>query len=330
MDTFLAVLKFTAIFSSGIWGAIGLIVDYKDDAGRPTRWGRRALIGVVLSTVIATAAQGVETYKQKQATAQEVIRAKAEESKTQNLLFEIKKAVYPIDNVFVHAAGSVRLEHPALARYAGRVHRLTRPLLAQEGGWESTSSVTLPRPVYPDRKTDRLAWRLLVDFGVELRFYKIPVSPSKYLSNRPKADLVIATHLDRPNSLYLRLANDTPPTIRVENYTLRADPRQTWASTGAIASILDLYGAQVFVEFRYDDADDGDDAIWDVMRQSVLDYVTLQVSEHQIVLHPWQECDGPNYKTYVTQFSQEAPASGVELRALRQDEIDAVNSCAGR
>jgi hypothetical protein len=66
------------------------------------------------------------------------------------------------------------------------------------------------------------------------------------------------------------------------------------------------------------------------MRQSVLDYVTLQVSEHQIVLHPWQECDGPNYKTYVTQFSQEAPASGVELRALRQDEIDAVNRCAGR
>jgi hypothetical protein len=41
-------LKFTAIFLSAISGGMGLLVDFKKD-GHITKWGRRALLGVIIS-----------------------------------------------------------------------------------------------------------------------------------------------------------------------------------------------------------------------------------------------------------------------------------------
>src|SRR2546426_11614604 len=61
----LAALKIAAILVTGIFGAIGLKVDFKDKDNRITDWGRRALIGAVISTVIATIAQGLESAAQK-------------------------------------------------------------------------------------------------------------------------------------------------------------------------------------------------------------------------------------------------------------------------
>jgi hypothetical protein len=63
MDLSLAVLKFAAVLTAGIWGTVGLMVDYRKD-GVITIWGRRALIGAIASAVIAIITQSLETYKQ--------------------------------------------------------------------------------------------------------------------------------------------------------------------------------------------------------------------------------------------------------------------------
>jgi hypothetical protein len=62
MDTnvLLAILKLAAIMLSGILGVVGLLVNYKDKDGKVTKWGRRALIAVVISSLVAALTQGVE------------------------------------------------------------------------------------------------------------------------------------------------------------------------------------------------------------------------------------------------------------------------------
>ena len=44
LDSILAALKFVAILLAGVLGVIGLRVEYKDNEGNITKWGRRALI----------------------------------------------------------------------------------------------------------------------------------------------------------------------------------------------------------------------------------------------------------------------------------------------
>ncbi|MDH4188383.1 MAG: hypothetical protein OEV08_15445, partial [Nitrospira sp.] len=63
MDVSLSILKFAAVLIVGILGVIGLQVEYKKN-GVITKWGRRALWGTVISTLVAIAIQSIETYKQ--------------------------------------------------------------------------------------------------------------------------------------------------------------------------------------------------------------------------------------------------------------------------
>jgi len=47
-----------------MFGIIALLAEYKDSRGNITKWGRRALLGVVMSTSIAVAATGLELIKE--------------------------------------------------------------------------------------------------------------------------------------------------------------------------------------------------------------------------------------------------------------------------
>jgi len=166
-------------------------------------------------------------------------------------------------------------------------------LAASEGGWDKISSVMLPKYLYPKKTTERLAYRLLLDFGVEFDFFKNPVEPSAYLDGSPseKADLRFKTRLDETSHVQLNLEDDLS-FLRVTTSDLHADPKKDWTSTGAIASVLDLYGSQVLLDFRYDDWDDSDDAIFKVMQESEIDYVDLKIGEHEVRLQHLQPSHG--------------------------------------
>ncbi len=65
----LVALKFAALIIGGIFSAIGLLTDYRDKKGAVTRWGKIALFGIVLSTIVAAGTQAIESYRDR-ATAQ--------------------------------------------------------------------------------------------------------------------------------------------------------------------------------------------------------------------------------------------------------------------
>lgn len=243
MDEFLAALKFLAILSTGIWGVVGLLVHYKDRQGKITYWGRRALMGVVLSTIIAALTQGGETYKQRQ-------NREREYAKTQQILMEIRRAVHSLKDIRADARISMSLKHTGLEHYLNRIRKELMSLAAKEGGWENVSHVSLPLQLHPT-SDDKIAWRLFEDFGLEFSFYRQPIDPNDY-QTRP--DLIIPTHKNADH-FQLSVSRDLD-FIDIIAWDLKADPEFTWDSNGSIASLLDLIGSQVFVTMRYDEWDD--------------------------------------------------------------------------
>ena len=67
----LEVLKYVGVFSAGIWGIISLLVEYKSEDGKITKWGKRALIGGVFSIFLAIITMSIENDIQRQASKQE-------------------------------------------------------------------------------------------------------------------------------------------------------------------------------------------------------------------------------------------------------------------
>jgi hypothetical protein len=120
MDVALAILKFTAVLSAGVWGVVGLLVDYKKD-GEITRWGRRALFGTVASTLIAVLTQSIETYKDRVA-AHEAERKRSAEAETVRITLEqINRAISPFrENVTLSVVYWVR-DSPAVRLYFARL-----------------------------------------------------------------------------------------------------------------------------------------------------------------------------------------------------------------
>lgn len=82
-------LKFAAILMSGVFGFLALIGENRDKKGRFTVWGKAALVGVILSTLVAAWTQTVEVRRAREAE-------RAENEKTQTMLGEIRRGIYPL------------------------------------------------------------------------------------------------------------------------------------------------------------------------------------------------------------------------------------------
>ncbi len=59
----LSILKLLAVLASGIFAFFALLGDNRDAGGKLTQWGRLAVMGVIISTIIAAIVQSIESYK---------------------------------------------------------------------------------------------------------------------------------------------------------------------------------------------------------------------------------------------------------------------------
>lgn|GEM_PF-7028421 len=84
MTTFYALFKFIAIFIGGFSGILALLVEFKKE-GKITKWGKAALIGVVISFLVTIILQTLEIRRNN-------ISAKAEQQKTQQMFTEISRS----------------------------------------------------------------------------------------------------------------------------------------------------------------------------------------------------------------------------------------------
>lgn len=97
----LIALKFAALIVGGVFAAIGLLTDYRDKTGRVTKWGKTALFGIILSTIIGAGSQAVESYRDRMAVLANDAANRKSEEQTQVVLGQIKRAIYPLRDIIL-------------------------------------------------------------------------------------------------------------------------------------------------------------------------------------------------------------------------------------
>lgn len=315
-DLALAILKFAAVLTTGILGMIGLLVDYKDSNNRVTKWGRRALLGTIATTLLAVATQGIETYKQRQSDQKERDAAAARSAEVQTTLLEIRRAMYPIKDVQVNARADIRMTIPQVASYINRVNRARAILIKSQGNFEMNSSLSMPKSLWPNPSREPVANRLLANFGIEIAFFRNPVENAKDVLHDlfRKADLHIAVTPVSTSNHNLSLLED-PTIVRVDALGIPAASAQVRFNSGAIASVYDLYGAQAFVSLRYDDWDDNLDGVADAQKDSLLDFIQIKIGGVEISL---RKCKVMEEDLQVCSLSDANDFRGIDLESLRQ------------
>ena len=86
MDLLYGFLKIASLIGAGIFGALGLLTKYKDEAGKITRWGRIALGGIVISSTISLGLYILETYRAKAKAVEDQTKAAAMAQKLETIL----------------------------------------------------------------------------------------------------------------------------------------------------------------------------------------------------------------------------------------------------
>ena len=136
MELVLAILKFSGIILTGTFGAIGVAVEYKDaKTGQMTKWGRRALIGVIFTSVVAVVSSAVEMMVKQEDAAQAAEKAAKqtlqEVERANKILSEVNRAVHPIEGVEITAWVTIPMEDDRLAPYYNLLVEETKKFVAQ-------------------------------------------------------------------------------------------------------------------------------------------------------------------------------------------------------
>jgi hypothetical protein len=245
--------KFTAIALTGIFGCLALLTTYKDKVtGRPTRWGLTALIGIIVSTLVAAGSQTLEVVRSD-------IQAAGQRAQIARQLREIQRSIEPLETLAASYWLSVDLNDPVFAAYAPRMKSAVQAFLASQsddrsGMYASRSNGDGPTaiairpesPAFPrkDNPAEMLAFYVLAYPELSLLIYS---TPSALASGQwpPPSDLQVRSLGGEP-TLHYDLETQQLE-ISVSNAEM---PSQFWESNGKITSVLDFAKAQVVAHVR--------------------------------------------------------------------------------
>jgi hypothetical protein len=274
IETALLTLKYLGMVLSGVFGAFGLLVKFKDGDGRITRAGRAALILICFSTLVAVGSQSLELLMRRQerisASEQRSKETLAAVQRTEKTLFEISRSLYPIKDIFISYWVSVPSDHVSMRNYINRFDEEMKTVVSQLNEGRDVQGITGgmmdkarnyrafsfsgASPLAPKRKSEKLAYTVFGYSGVELQFFKNAIKPSEHPRisvnghSRPDLSLSVSAGLDDQglsggHTIAYRLSSGS---FEFEAHDIRADPLY-WESTGDIISIPDLLGSQMYV-----------------------------------------------------------------------------------
>jgi hypothetical protein len=283
-DILLASLKFLAILTAGLLGVIGLLVDFKVD-GAITRWGRRALLGTVISTVVAVMTQSVETYKQNlERTTQNRERIQ-QEKRNEATLYEIRRGLYPIKEATFNVA--IRLSKPAddVDQYLKRIGTFLVKNRRYAEKYDDDDYLLLEdKAMLPNQRKERNAFTALEQPDMVLRIFKNSRKADCFWKNDLTQAFVNDEKMTLPDgSLLTRFSGTGRDPNCQADLELRTDPMDnsnpsiavgvakgqillhfwnvhatvTESRGGQVEAIPDLVGARMSLELRYGDDDDG-------------------------------------------------------------------------
>ncbi len=93
----LTILKFVAIGTAAVFGVLALTVEYRDKKGKMTKWGRVALLGVVISAVISASIQTLETINANLDSREAARRAADQLRRSELVLTKIERIAHPME-----------------------------------------------------------------------------------------------------------------------------------------------------------------------------------------------------------------------------------------
>ena len=303
VEFLLALFKFAGIILTGIFGAIGIVVEYKDaKTGQVTIWGRRALIGVIVTSVVAVVSSALEMVA-KQREAEKTAR------QTLNIRSEINRTIHPIEEIKITAWVTIPMEDERLTPYYNSLVAETKKFVDQLTQDENSHSngilrleshsikndgtidlrtvtVTVEEGSILDPPFDQasLPYFLLQSLDVGLAVYRSAISPDKF----------------RPY-VYSRLGGD--PDLRISASPAQLDiahevgtdlveligwdmtaRRKFWQVSGKVVSLPDLYGSQVFFWLgrTFNSQDQATNIVLsDLRKKRFLKTVKLRVSDRE-------------------------------------------------
>src|SRR5262245_20522425 len=85
-DIWIGFLKIVSMLSAGVFVALGLVTKYKDENDKITKWGKTALAGIFISTIISLSLHILETSKAKNAAVQSKTEADATANSLRTIL----------------------------------------------------------------------------------------------------------------------------------------------------------------------------------------------------------------------------------------------------
>ena len=271
----LAVIKFSSLILTGVFGAYGLLVKFKDENGEITKAGRNALVLILMSTVTSGLSAAFELYRDsvRERTALEAQSKETLETakRTELLLSGINRSLQPISTLIVSHWINVPMDHVGLKPYITRFEsELPRALaLLSAGrfvGYRGGSFDEARNPIdiefdgsavlAPNKSSEELAFMVLGYCEVSLEFFKSPIDPAlHYLVNdrsgkSPDLRIELRSGLGIPgaggnHNIEYSLKNKT---FKLSGFDLSSDSK-FWRSTGKIISIPDLAGSQLFIAF---------------------------------------------------------------------------------
>ncbi|HBG07296.1 MAG: hypothetical protein A2075_15185 [Geobacteraceae bacterium GWC2_58_44] len=256
IDVALAGLKFLAILMAGIFGAIGLMVDYKKD-GKITLWGKRALVGSIISTLVAVSIESAETYKKVREDERKHEETAAQEKKNAEVLQEIRRGLYPVQNAEFGVHVKMSTPPSEMAAYLNRIRpyiKANAPNAEKEADDDYLlieDQKALPRP-----KKEQVADEILHPQFV-VRIFKDDNRAKCFWESYPLikqgcySDIVMRSDSGADRSLAIGLRTGK---VALHIRGIRASVSS--AVGGEVASLLDLKGAILSIELRYGDNDD--------------------------------------------------------------------------
>jgi hypothetical protein len=270
----LAVLQVLGVVLTGIFGLLGLLTKYRNDVGRITKWGRIALVGIVVSTLVAVSSQALEAVRKARES-----RAAAE--RTERIISEVARAVHPLTSIEATAWALMPWDHPQLASYRKRIEpqlrRIAtewrgnifeqplicrtlsclvgqRPPLSQRDAMSalvSTPTISFDRKssLFPSKSETRV--RLLTESRLHVAIYKNRIDPATFAvrsssSSQPPPDLAFSVDYDSSDSRGPELTYEIKNQALVLYTSGRVTPRFGY-SGGSIVAIPDLLNAQMLV-----------------------------------------------------------------------------------
>src|SRR5205823_3583439 len=97
MSIALFVLKLLGLFLTGVFGTLGLVTDFKDSQTRKiTRWGKIALFGILLSTMLSAVSQILESAKSAHDAGESAKAARDQIARSNEILTNLSRTLNPL------------------------------------------------------------------------------------------------------------------------------------------------------------------------------------------------------------------------------------------